>query len=52
MSKIDHYHQVNDDFSVVDLENMTQLINNFARAVEKLSPKNFGPKYNDKVKLK
>lgn len=51
MSKIKHYHQVNDDFSIVDVENMTQLINNFAKAVEKLSPKNFGPKYNDKVKL-
>lgn len=51
MSKIKHYHQVNDDLSIVNLENMTQLINNFAKAVEKLSPKNFGPKYNDKVKL-
>lgn len=51
MSKIKHYHQVNDDFSIVDVENMTNMINNFAKTVEKLSPKNFAPKYNDKVKL-
>ncbi|KQT22085.1 peptidase M28 [Chryseobacterium sp. Leaf404] len=51
MSKIKHYHGVNDDISVVNVENMTEMINNFAKTVEKLSPKNFSPKYNDKVKL-
>lgn len=51
MSKIKHYHQVNDDMSNVDVENMTQIINNFAKTLEKLNPKNFNPKYNDKVKL-
>lgn len=52
MSKIKHYHQVNDDISIVDVENMTNMINSFAKTVEKLSPKTFAPKYNDKVKLK
>lgn len=51
MSKIKHYHQVNDDMTNVDAENMTQIINNFAKTLEKLNPKNFNPKYNDKVKL-
>ncbi|WP_312074830.1 M28 family peptidase [Chryseobacterium sp.] len=51
MSKIKHYHQVNDDFTIVDVENMTNMINNFAKTLEKLTPKNFAPKYNDKVKL-
>lgn len=49
MSKIKHYHQANDDMSIVNSENMTQIINNFAKTLEKLSPKNFNPKYNDKV---
>lgn len=51
MSKIKHYHQVNDDMSIVNSENMTQIINNFAKTLEKLNPKNFNPKYNDKVKF-
>lgn len=51
MSKIKHYHQVNDDVSIVDFDNMTQLINNFGKTLEKLSPKNFTPKYNDKVEF-
>lgn len=51
MSKIKHYHQVNDDFSIVDNENMTSMINNFAKTVEKMSPKKFAPKYNSTVKL-
>lgn len=51
MSKIKHYHQVNDDVSVVDFNNLTQIINNFGKTLDKLSPKNFTPKYNDKVKF-
>ncbi len=51
MSKIKHYHQVNDDISVVDFENLTQIINSFGKTLEKLTPKNFNPKYNDKVKI-
>ncbi len=51
MSKIKHYHQVNDDMNIVDLENLTQLINNFGKTVEKLNPRNFNPAYNDKVKF-
>lgn len=51
MSKIKHYHQVNDDVNVVNFENLTQIINNFGKTLEKLSPKNFNPQYNDKVKF-
>jgi len=51
MSKIKHYHEVNDDITVVDVKNMTEMINNFSKTVEKLSPKTFTPKYNSKVKL-
>jgi len=51
MSKIKHYHQANDDINVVDFDNLSQLINNFGKTLEKLNPKNFDPKYNDKVKF-
>lgn len=51
MSKIKHYHQANDDINVVDFDNLSQLINNFGKTLEKLNPKNFAPKYNDKVKF-
>lgn len=49
MSKIKHYHQPSDDISIVDVENLTTLINNFAKTFEKLDPKDFKPEYNDKV---
>ncbi|MCS3532500.1 M28 family peptidase [Chryseobacterium sp. JUb7] len=51
MSKIKHYHQVSDDVTVVDFDNLTQIINNFGKTLEKLTPKNFAPKYNDKVRF-
>jgi len=51
MSKIKHYHQLNDDINVVDFDNLTQLINNFGKTLEKLNTKNFNPTYNDKVKF-
>lgn len=51
MSKIKHYHQLNDDITVVDFDNLTQLINNFGKTLEKLNTKNFNPKYNNKVKF-
>ncbi len=51
MTKAFHYHQVNDDLSVVNFDNLTQIINNFGKTVEKLNTKNFQPKYNDKVKF-
>lgn len=49
MTKATHYHQVNDDISIVDVDNMTQIINNFGKTLEKLNPKNFAPQYNDQV---
>ena len=51
MTKATHYHQESDDVYVVDFANLTQLINNFGKTLDKLSPKNFAPKYNDKVKF-
>lgn len=49
MTKAFHYHAVNDDIKIVDAENLTNIINNFAKTIEKLNTKNFIPKYNDKV---
>ena len=49
MTKATHYHAVNDDLKIVDAENLTAIINNFAKTIEKLNTKNFTPKYNDKV---
>lgn len=51
MTKATHYHHENDDVNIVDFSNLTQIINNFGKTLEKLSPKNFAPKYNDKVKF-
>lgn len=51
MTKAKHYHQPNDDLSIVNFTNMAQIINNFSKTVEKLTPKNFSPKYNNKVKF-
>lgn len=51
MSKATHYHHEKDDMSVVNLDNMTQIINNLGKSLEKLNPKNFAPKYNDQVKF-
>ncbi|RNA60832.1 peptidase M28 [Chryseobacterium nematophagum] len=51
MTKATHYHNESDDIHIVDFDNLTQIINNFGKTLEKLSPKNFAPKYNDKVKF-
>ncbi len=51
MTKATHYHHENDDVNVVDFENLMTIINNFGKTLDKLSPKNFEPKYNDKVKF-
>ncbi|MPS74368.1 MAG: M28 family peptidase [Chryseobacterium sp.] len=50
MNKAFHYHAVNDDINIVDADNLTNIINNFAKTIEKFDTKNFQPKYNDKVK--
>lgn len=50
MSTAKHYHAVNDDINIVDADNLTNIINNFAKTIEKLNPQNFQPHYNDKVK--
>lgn len=49
MNKATHYHAVNDDINIVDADNLTNIINNFAKTIEKFDTKNFTPKYNDKV---
>ncbi|GEN74888.1 M28 family peptidase [Chryseobacterium hagamense] len=51
MTKATHYHHENDDVNIVDFANLTQIINNFGKTLDKLSPKNFAPKYNDTVKF-
>ncbi|KMQ69991.1 peptidase M28 [Chryseobacterium sp. FH2] len=51
MTKATHYHHENDDINVVDFDNLTQIINNFGKTLDKLTPKNFAPTYNDKVKF-
>lgn len=51
MTKASHYHNESDDISVVDFNNLADLINNLGRTLEKLTPKNFSPQYNDKVKF-
>lgn len=51
MNKASHYHNESDDVSVVDFDNLTQIINNFGKTLEKLTPQNFAPKYNNKVKF-
>ena len=50
MNTAKHYHQVNDDLSVVDFDNLTQIINNVGKTIQKFKPSNFAPKYNDKLK--
>lgn len=49
MSSIKHYHQVNDDINIINFENMSQIISNFGKTVEKLTLKNFSPKYTEEV---
>ncbi|MBU4539295.1 MAG: M28 family peptidase [Weeksellaceae bacterium] len=51
MNTAKHYHQLNDDLSVVNFDNLTQIINSFGKTIQKLTPENFTPKYNDKVNL-
>ena len=51
MTKASHYHNESDDLHVVDFDNMTQIVNNFGRTLEKLTPQNFAPKYNEKVRF-
>ena len=52
MTKAKHYHQLNDDLEIVDFDNLTEIINNFGKTIEKLNPQNFAPKYTDKVNFK
>ena len=47
-----HYHQLNDEIKVVNFDNLTQIINNFGKTVEKLTPENFKPVYNNSVNFK
>lgn len=51
MNKATHYHQISDKAEIVDFDNLTNIINNTAKTIEKLTPKNFAPKYSDKVKF-
>lgn len=50
MTKAKHYHDVTDDITIIDTDNLTQIINNFAKTIDKLNTKNFNPKYNESVR--
>ncbi len=52
MTTATHYHQLNDDIKVVNFDNLTQIINNFGKTLEKLNPENFKPVYNNTVNFK
>ena len=49
MDSAHHYHQLNDDLEIVDFDNLTQIINNLGKTLQKLTPQNFVPKYNETV---
>ena len=49
MNTATHYHQLNDELSVVDFGNVTQIINNLSKTIEKLKPENFAPTYSENV---
>lgn len=49
MNTAKHYHQLNDDLEIVNFENLTQIINNLGKTMEKLKPENFQPTYNSTV---
>ncbi|MGV4412831.1 M28 family metallopeptidase [Chryseobacterium sp. T1] len=50
MNTQNHYHQVNDDISVIDVKNLTNIVNSFAKTLDKTLKKDFNPKYNDQIK--
>lgn len=35
--------------NIVNFDNLTQIINNLSKAIQKLTPENFAPKYTDQV---
>lgn len=47
-----HYHQITDTKDVVNFDNLTTIINNLSQTIEKLTPLNFSPKYNENMKFK
>ncbi|WP_312322102.1 M28 family peptidase [Soonwooa sp.] len=49
MNHQNHYHKVNDDISVIDFKNLTDLVNSFAKTLDKTLQKDFNPKYNEKL---
>lgn len=50
MNTQNHYHQDNDDISVIDVKNLTNIVNSFAKTLDKTLKKDFNPKYNDQIK--
>lgn len=50
MNHQNHYHKVNDDISVIDFKNLTQLVNSFAKTLDNTLKKDFKPTYNDQLK--
>ncbi len=52
MNNQNHYHKVNDDISIINVDNVTKLVNSFAKTLDITLKKDFNPKYNDLVKQK
>lgn len=45
MEHQNHYHQVNDDINVINTQNLTQIVNSFAKTIDQLMKKDFKPMY-------
>lgn len=45
MEHQNHYHQVNDDINVINTQNLTQIVNSFAKTIDQLMKRDFKPKY-------
>lgn len=50
MNNQNHYHKVNDDINVIDIKNLTNIVNSFAKTLDATLQKDFNPKYNDQLK--
>ena len=48
MNKQKHYHKVNDDITVIDFDNLTNIVNDFAKTLDKTLSKPFNPTYSEK----
>lgn len=50
MKHQNHYHRVNDDINLIAFDNLTQIINSFAKTLDHMMEQDFAPQYIDKLK--